>query len=390
MKKLLLTLGLATVFGFAQAQSSVTVYGILDVGYIGTNYTGVGTSATTKQTTSTIGQSAESTSRLGFKGQEDLGGGTSAIFTIETGLSPNNSTVSTFNNRQTFVGLKQNGIGAVTIGTQYTPIFNAIALTDAGMQNNMIGDVIYAANPQTSASVSGTAPYEAASSSSGAVDSITVRTSNTVMFTSDSFNGLSGQVMAVQNNQNATQTSSTAGGNTNFSGYGFGLNYAWNKLYVTGAYQALKSYQSAATLTTPAPALWSTAAGGVNTQDNQTYVATTYDFGILKAYAQYLNRKATDTLNPNYYASRSAQQIGVRGYFTPVVEGWASIGNGKVTTYGAGIPTANFIGYQLGSNYYLSKRTNLYAIYGQNNTSSTSVTPGLTANNYAVGVRYTF
>jgi predicted porin len=390
MKKLLLALGLATVFGFAQAQSSVTVYGILDVGYIGTNYTGTGTSATTKQTTSTIGQSAESTSRLGFKGQEDLGGGTSAIFTIETGLNPNNSTLSTFNNRQTFVGLKQNGLGSVTVGTQYTPVFNAISTTDAGMQNNMIGDVIYAANPQTSASVAGTAPYEAASSSSGTVDSITIRTSNTVMFTSDTFNGLSGQVMAVQNNQNSTQTSSTAGGNTNYTGYGLGLNYTWQKLYVAGAYQALKSYQSAATLTSPAPALWTTAAGGTNTQDNQTYVAATYDFGILKAYAQYLNRKATDTLNPNYYASRSAQQVGVRGYFTPVVEGWASVGNGKVTTYGAGIPTANFIGYQLGSNYWLSKRTNLYAIYGQNNTSSTSVAPALTANNYAVGVRHTF
>jgi predicted porin len=51
-------------------------------------------------------------------------------------------------------------------------------------------------------------------------------------------------------------------------------------------------------------------------------------------------------------------------------------------------------GWQLGSNYYLSKRTNLYAIYGQqvisNSTTYSGVTYSGSGNNYAIGVRHTF
>jgi len=223
----------------------------------------------------------------------------------------------------------------------------------------------------------------------GTVDSLTIRTTNTAMFTSETYHGLSGVVMATQNNQNSTQTAATTGGNTNYSGYGVGLNYSLNRLYVTGVFQALKS-EVPGTLTSPAPAVWSSASGGTNTQDNQTYLGASYDFGVLKAYAQWINRKVTDTIDASYYAQRSAQQVGVRGFWTPTIESWASVGNGRVRTYGQGQPTANFVGYQLGTNYWLSKRTNLYAIYGQTQTNSTSTIAATAASNYAVGIRHTF
>ena len=108
MKKLLLAALLTAGFATAQAQSSVSIYGVLDVGFAGTSYKGTGTSATTNQNRSGIVQSAEQTSRLGFKGTEDIGGGTSALFVVETGLNPTNGTVITGNNRQSFVGIKQN------------------------------------------------------------------------------------------------------------------------------------------------------------------------------------------------------------------------------------------------------------------------------------------
>jgi predicted porin len=110
----------------------------------------------------------------------------------------------------------------------------------------------------------------------------------------------------------------------------------------------------------------------------------------LKAYAQYINRKAESAINSNQYLERSAQQIGVRGKITPKIEPWAMIGNGRVNASGNGAPTANFTGWQVGSNYILSKRTNLYAIYGANQTSSTSTTSSASGSNYAVGVRHTF
>ena len=389
MKKLLLAILLAAAASLAQAQSSVTIYGILDVGFIGTNYKGVGTSATTKQTTSAFGNSAEQSSRLGFKGVEDMGGGTSAVFTLETGLNPNQSTLSSFNTRQAFVGLKQNGLGTAAIGTQYTPVYNAVVVTDAGQANNMLGSLIYTSNPQANGN-SGTAPFANTSSSASTTDSFTVRTSNALTLSSDTFAGFQAQALVVANGTNTTQTSATTGGENTNSGWGLGANYTWNKLYATVAYQAFKNYTTG-TLTSPTPALWTTASGGVNTQDNQTYAAATYDFGVLKAYAQYINRKATDTLNSGYYAQRRAEQIGVRGFFTPRIEGWASAGLGKVTAYGTGQPTANFTGYQLGSNYWLSKRTNAYAIFGSTQTSSVvPSTAAVSGNGYAVGVRHTF
>jgi predicted porin len=389
MKKLLVAfLVAAAASSSAYAQSSVTIYGLLDVGYIGTNYKGTGTSASTKQTTNAFGTNAESNSRLGFRGSEDLGGGMSAIFTVETGLNPTNSTASTFNNRQSFVGLKQNGLGQVAVGTQYTPIHVAVGQTSANQQNNMVGDVIYASNPQLNGN-SGSSTFANSTSSAGTSDAYTVRVSNALTVTSDKFKGFTGTGFVTANNANSTQTSATEGGETNYSGFGIGVNYNWQKLLVTANYQALKS-QVPGTLTSPTPALWTGASGGVNTQDNQTYVAATYDFGILKAYAQWIDRKATSTLNSNYFASRTAQQVGVRGNFRPNIDAWASVGTGRIDGFGPTVPTANFVGYQVGSNYYLSKRTNLYAIYGQNNTSSTSTLPAVAASTYAVGVRHTF
>ena len=405
MKKSLFAVAAVTAFaGAAQAQSSVTVYGIVDAGYIGGNVrSSTATGASTKGTYSTIGQSAESTSRLGFKGTEDLGGGKSAFFTLETGIQPDNATLSTFNTRQAFVGLKDNKLGAFSIGTQYMPIHEAVAKTDAGQQNNMVGDVIYPIAPANN----GNAGVGQAASSSN-TDAYTIRASNAIRYESPVFAGFVGKAMYVANNQDTTVRSSSNGGNNNQNGWAIGVDYTWQKLLVTANYQAMNSRQTAgATVWTPvansasgmantsstlnAPALWSGAAGGSNIRDNQMYFAASYDFGILKAYAQYINRKATDQNDSNNYLSRTAQQIGVRSFITPTIEAWASGGTGRFDTMGPANPTVNFTGYQLGSNYWLSKRTNLYAIFGSTQQSSASGTqPSVGANNYAAGVRHTF
>lgn len=411
MKKSLFAIAAVTAFaGAAQAQSSVTVYGILDVGYIGTNTRSPASSTTAggpittpanKQSSNTLGQSAESTSRIGFKGTEDLGGGTNAFFTAEFQLYPQDGSLSgsaassittgtTANsygglqNRQTFVGLSKKGIGQAAIGTQYTPIHVAVGKTDPGQQNNMVGSVIYPANG------SGT--------TTGAY---TVRSNNAVTAQTEVISGFQASAMYAINNVDRTQygtgtttaaTSATIGGSTNNTGWGLGLNYTWNKLFATANYQSFKNENNAAPAAIPAGA----NNYGSNVTDNQTYVAATYDFGILKAYAGWVNRKATSGLNSNNYAKRSGQQIGVRSFITPTIEGWANIGNGRYTSYGENSPTANFNSWQLGANYLLSKRTNLYAIYGSTATSSTSVAPfypngtAAGASQYALGVRHTF
>ena len=238
----------------------------------------------------------------------------------------------------------------------------------------------------------------------GNTDAFTFRANNMVKLESDSFAGFKGRAMFVMNNENDTQGAVAAGstgytgGRNNDNGWGLGADYGWKKFLITAAYQSFKStnpYETvtATGVTTPTPAAYG-LSGGNNTTDNQAYVGATYDFGILKAYAGWVNRKVTAEFDSNLYAKRAAQEIGVRSFITPKVEAWASAGNGRVQTFGSGSPTANIVGWQVGSNYLLSKRTNLYAIYGQNGTSSVSTTAGGTASfnasNYAVGVRHTF
>jgi predicted porin len=416
MKKSLFAIAAVTAFaGAAQAQSSVTVYGILDVGFQGTsarvptistqNVAGAVTTVQAhKLQANQFGQSAETSSRLGFRGTEDLGGGMSAFFTAEFGLSPQDQNLSGnaatgLFNRQTFVGLSKKGIGQAAIGTQYTPYFTALGMTDPGQTNNAIGSVIYPVGNAANAGISSSA--------------MTIRSNNALTVRSDSFAGFRVGGMYAVNNADRTQstsltTSASNGGNTNINGWGVNADYTWKKLLVVAAYQSFKNETANGTNVTAdanlsnlpsAPTIGSNGTvtvNGMNLTDNQTYAAATYDFGMLKAFVNWGNRKATSSYDSNIYLKRSAQQLGVRSFITPKIEGWASVGNGRYTAFGTGEPTANFTGYQLGSNYYLSKRTNLYAIFGSIQSSNvvssnaTGVSGSGGANMYAIGARHTF
>ncbi len=398
MKKSLLALAAMGAFaGAAQAQSSVTVYGIIDVGYIGGNNRGFATTspyAATKNTYNQFGTGAESTSRIGFRGVEDLGGGTNAFFTIEMQMDPNATASPMGANRQTFAGLGKKGLGNVAVGTQYTIIHTAIGATSANQQNNIVGDVIYPVAPPGQNTNTVGAANNAASSTTGldgtagTTAAYTVRTTNMLKATSENFAGFVATAFYTMADNNSTQTTATTTGQNNKNGWGIGVNYTWQKLLLSANYQALKAVQNPGA----AVGVWTSTTTASNVQDNQMYFAATYDFGILKAYAQYINRKATSELNEANYLSRTAQQIGVRGNLTKTIEGWASVGNGRFDSYGTTAPTVNFTGYQLGSNYWLSKRTNLYAIFGsiQQSSSTVAAQPSAGSNNYALGVRHTF
>jgi len=378
MKKSLFALAAVTAFaGAAQAQSSVTVYGILDVGFTGRTETlSTGRNQVKTNSTAFNGTGNETTSRLGFRGTEDLGGGTSAFFTAEFQLYPTDGRLSGNTNggllnRQTFVGLAQKGIGRAAIGTQYTPIHLAIGRNDPGQQNNVLGDVVYAP----------TATQGAAQNSAA----YTVRQNNSLTASTERIAGFTVSGMYVNNNS-STSTNS----NANQQGYGLGINYVWKKLNVDLVSQSFKSENQTLGVRTPAALPSGFDINGNNITDTQMYAGAQYDFGMLKAYAQYVNRKATSGVNSNNYVKRSAQNIGVRGNITPKIEPWAMVGNGSFKAFGTGGPTSNFTGWQVGSNYILSKRTNLYAIYGASQTSSNSTTASASGSQYAVGLRHTF
>ncbi|QWE18796.1 porin [Polynucleobacter corsicus] len=432
MKKSLLAVAAIGAFASAaQAQSSVTVYGILDVGFVGSHYNGtsltpnssttgiaqsgsaVGGGQAVNASSASFGQSAESTSRLGFKGSEDLGGGTSAIFTVEAALNPNGQANAFAFNRQTFAGLKKNGLGSATIGTQYTPIFDVMATTDAAGMNNLAGNAVYATNIQSSTGTynTGLPNYvsNTSTSTTGAPISIdansgayVTRASNAVKFQSDRMAGAQVQAFYAQSNQSQSGlTGAGVSGAYNNTMFGFNADYVWNKLNVVAAYQSIRSQNGQVAQTTSGTStgliLANGTAGsfGTNNSDNQTYAAATYDFGIVKTYAQYITRKAFATADNNFGTSRSAYQLGAKSFITPTISVYATYGMGKSSYAQAGTAYANFRTTQIGSDYYLSKRTNLYVAYGSFNQSSNGATgttgvSGVSGMNYASGIRHTF
>jgi predicted porin len=417
MKKSLFALAAVTAFaGAAQAQSSVTVYGIIDVGIAGGNYRNQQDTGVTKGTALGVAQSPQTTSRLGFRGTEALGGGTSAFFTVEMSVLPdavNPLGISGSANRQTFVGLAQKGVGRFALGTQYTPIHEAVGRTDPGGQNNLVGSVIYTVTGQAgvNSGVGGASTTVPASYGLQAGDSYTVRQSNAITLKSENIAGftargfLSARNIDQTQTETATGTTKGAGGQSTASGYGLGLDYAWKKLYVTANYQYFTDKNNTvAQGTATVPAIILTGDGqantaGQNVNDAQMYAAATYDFGILKAFVNYIDRKATSTVNSAFFQRYTAQQIGVTAPITKTISVWANVGTGAYEAYGNDMPSANVNAYQLGSMYRLSKRTNLYAIYGNasqsvaansNNLVSTAGNTAYNVNNYAVGVRHTF
>lgn len=106
MKKAIIASLLATVVGAANAADpSVTVYGKMRI--YQESYKAGTASALTQQT--------NDSSRLGFKGTEDLGGGLKAYFTLETGVGADSPSATTLGDRTSVVGLSSN-LGTIGLG----------------------------------------------------------------------------------------------------------------------------------------------------------------------------------------------------------------------------------------------------------------------------------
>lgn len=124
--------------GTASAQSSVTIYGLMDAGVTYTNNTTAGGghgSAFQFMSGSSQGD------RLGFKGTEDLGGGTKTLFVLEMGYQLSNGQLAQGGRgfgRSSYVGLSGNW-GELTLGRQYDfmgwfmPAYAVGANTPAGL-----------------------------------------------------------------------------------------------------------------------------------------------------------------------------------------------------------------------------------------------------------------
>ena len=156
MKKSLLALAVLGAFaGAASAQSSVTVYGIVDASI----------SSIDSGAERTLGMDSgnNSASRIGFKGVEDLGNGLKGEFVLEngfdvsTGESANDNAGKAFS-RLAYVGLN-GGFGTVRMGRQNSPMKTALDVIDPFKNAGMAGAIDYMVDGQTPERVSNQLTY---------------------------------------------------------------------------------------------------------------------------------------------------------------------------------------------------------------------------------------
>ena len=122
MKKSLLALAVLGAFaGAASAQSSVTLFGVVDVGV-----QSIKNGDWSQKKVSTDGLSS---SRLGVRGTEDLGGGLAAGFWLESAVNPDNGTTNAtrFWHRRSTVSLSSKTLGELRLGRDLTPTFTGYA-----------------------------------------------------------------------------------------------------------------------------------------------------------------------------------------------------------------------------------------------------------------------
>jgi len=141
MKKATLVLGLlASSVGAAYAQSSVTLYGIIDAGARYT--TNAGPAANKGASLSTLAPGGMSQSRLGINITEDMGGGLKGIANMEHRLLSDTGAVAAADFwRQSWVGIQSSSFGRITLGRQYNVLFDAVTATYASFKYSPYAEI---------------------------------------------------------------------------------------------------------------------------------------------------------------------------------------------------------------------------------------------------------
>jgi predicted porin len=219
MKKTLsLSIAAISVGAFANsahAQSSVTLYGIVDDSFVYTNNQ-AGHAAYQMQAGLAQGE------RWGLRGREDLGNGLAAVFTLESGFNNNTGGLSQGGRifgRPAFVGLSSATYGAFTMGRQNEEIGDYLSLMSANA--SLPGGIIF--------------PHPGDLDNNG----IDFRLQNSVKYTSPVIGGFSGAAVY--------SFGGTAGNFALNSGKSFALNYAAGPITLVTAYTAIDHPATAVT-----------------------------------------------------------------------------------------------------------------------------------------------
>ncbi len=295
----------------AMAQSNVTVYGLIDLNL---SYEKSG-----DQRYQGVHHGELNGSRLGFRGNEDLGNGIKALFVLESGFDPSTGIAEQGGRlfgRQSFVGL-ENGLGRLTLGRQYSPAFTALNPFDA------TGNAVRSAGRLLRKTGAVKPAYE-------------VRFDNMVKYRSPKLAGF--EVEAGYWLGEKVATTSTA----RKEGDGQGLTL----LYANAAFAGALTTQS----------VQRDASGG---KVRTSGVGLAYDFGIVKPYFAWSEDKESGTVGNGKARTWSVSaEIRVNPANTVAL----SYADRNESDGAAGEDASGWSAYYL---HALSKRTTLYAGYSQ-------------------------
>lgn len=352
MKKTLIALAAVAATGAAMAQSSVTIYGVVDVGFTSVNNSGAGTDNTG------LTSSNMTTNRLGFRGTEDLGGGLKANFQVETSLIADAPAASSIGDRGAWVGLS-GGFGEIRLGREYSTTFWSGFLFSpfgTGGVGNGFGFV----------------QRVAAHTLTGQTNPIW--NNNAVTYSTPRVAGFMGQFQYAFDEQAATGNNQgrTAGLRVNYSGGPIAAEIGYSN---TDGFGTVLDHKS--------------LVGGVS-----------YDFGVAKVMANFGQEKGSNATTGAQVAKQTNYEIGV---VAPVGPGRlrAAYNNSKID-FAANASNADpkVSKFALGYIYDLSKRTAVYATVAsqKNKNGGTSVLSGPTttgvangrSTGYNLGISHTF
>jgi len=344
MKKSLIAMAVLAASGVASAQSSVTLYGLVDA-YVGSvKVNGLRQSGVNLPAAS--GGGGLNTSRFGFKGSEDLGGGLKANFLLEAGFDPSTGVANNYTSpytgttsnaifgRQSWLGLS-GGFGEVKLGKMWTPFDEVKGSGAAAFDANIFAPATFV----------------------WASNSYQDRPGNAIYYSTPSFSGLTAAAMYSFGENKTANTSA-------------GKIAAVNVAYAAGPIAAALSYQT------------EKVSGAFETAKFLQFNAS-YDLGVVKVLGAYgrVKDQVANVDKTNEY--QLGLDFPVSSTFT-LSGGYAwskdDVVNGSdVKRKGLGIAGL----------YALSKRTNLYA--GVN--YSKQEIPGAADDKvrvFAAGVRHTF
>ncbi|AJZ56779.1 hypothetical protein OI25_7758 [Paraburkholderia fungorum] len=336
MKKTLIAIAAASLVSTAaMAQSSVTLYGIVDAGVQWTNHnlTSKGGGASTFA----VESGGASTSRWGLLIREDLGGGMAAVANLENGFD---ATKGTINNggrlfgRSAYVGLKSKTYGQLTFGRIKTAVYEFGVLYDAVgpatwsasvLDSAIVGRADNAVNYEGSFKIGGgklgiknlySFGYDTVAGAGPVAGDYKIGKEESLMLTYDYGAANIGLLYDAQNGN------TVAARNNRVSRYGVGLSYDFKPIQLIAAYRL---YTQRAAVNTSEALYWLAARYLVTpfaNVDAAVYYVDDRNTGhgkpvMVSIIGSYLLSKQTDIyLNVAMVANKSNSSLGLAGYNT--------------------------------------------------------------------------